>query len=248
MPQTGQVGRSFFRLPVTIVRKALVGSLVFGVTYVSFAHLRPILLSHRPLPGQGGASGRCAIWFVGSSTVARWTTMAQDMRPWRTNNRGVADALADEIVSRFAAEGRTQAPDIIVLYVGDNDLARGVTARAITGKVAQFLQDVHGRMPRTRVVVLGVKPSPARWSLRDQQVELDRMIRRVTQARAGVSFADVAPVLIVDGRPGPYYLDDGIHLDPDGYRVWSQRVRRAVDASAAAGGMAPCIVQPDTAA
>lgn len=227
------------------MRKGLIGLLVFGIAYGSFAHLRPFLLSHRPLPGRDGPSGRCAIWFIGSSTIARWTSMAQDMQPWRTNNRGVADALASEIISRFEAEGPTESPDVIVLYVGDNDLAREATPQAIAAQVTQFLRDVRRRMPRTQVVVLGVKPSPARWGLRDLQIELDRLIRRDIRSRPHVSFVDVAPALIVDGRPGPYYLDDGIHLRPDGYRIWSERVRQGVEQSVTAGAAARCLTPRD---
>lgn len=228
------------RIVVAICRRLIVAIVVVGITYATVARLRPFLLSHRPLPGGTDASGPCAVWFIGSSTIARWSTLEPDMAPWSTSNRGVANALVGEIVSRFHADGAVRPPHTIVLYVGDNDLAHGADPDAIVESVSQFLADARKRMPGTRIVVLGVKPSPTRWALRGAQRRLDGAIRAAIRGQARVSFADVAPALLIDGRPGPYFVSDGIHLNPDGYRVWGRAVRRAVEASAPLGTAARC--------
>ena len=46
-----------------------------------------------------------------------------------------------------------------------------------------------------------------------------------------IGFVDVAPSLLIGGRPGPYYVEDGIHLNEAGYRTWGGAVRRALDAA-----------------
>ena len=228
------------RIVVAILQRLVVAILVVGITYVSVAGLRPVLLSNRPLPMGTDVSGPCAVWFVGSSTIARWSTLQQDMAPWSTSNRGVANALAGEIVSRFRADGKVRPPEVVVLYVGDNDLANGVDPVAIVGKISQFLADARKRMPDTRIVVLGVKPSPARWFLRSAQRRLDGMIRSEIHGRMGVSFAEVGRTLLIDGRVGPYFVDDGIHLNPNGYRVWGRAVRDAIEMSVSSSTALRC--------
>lgn len=225
---------------IASMRKAAMGLLIFGITYASITILRPIVVSNRPLPSSDEFSGACSIWFIGSSTISRWSTLPHDLAPWKVNNRGVFGALAGEIATRFQADDSQQSPEIIVLYVGDNDLANGARPISIKTDIVRFLTYTRRKMPSTRVVVLGVKPSPGRWPLRAEQLRLDELVRQEVSARSRTSFADVASSLLIAGKPGPYYVGDGIHLNPRGYRLLSEAVRRAIEMSAPPGATARC--------
>jgi len=234
------VQSSSLRNLIKTARNAFVAVLVFGTTFALVSHLRPLLLSSRPLPGRNSASGPCAIWFVGSSTIARWSTLTRDMAPWHTENRGVAGALIGEITTRFNADPSSQHPGMLALYAGDNDLAAGGDAGEIATDIMQFVAGVRRRMPQTRIVVLGVKASPARWSLRAEQVRLDALIRDRVAALPRVSFAETGSSLLVDGELGPYFAGDGIHLNERGYRIWGGAVRLAVERAASPAQRASC--------
>lgn len=212
-------------------RKLVFALLVFAATFTAVSQLRPLVMSHRPLPGDVGMEGPCAVWFVGSSTIARWSTMTRDMAPWHVENRGVGGALISELSQRFEVEKTTDRPGTLVIYVGDNDLAAGRTSDDVSRQLFAFVAEIRARMPDARLVVLGIKPSPGRWNLREQQLRLDGLLRERFAAMPRISFADVGRSLLIRGKPGPFYVGDGVHLNEAGYRAWGGAVRRAVEAA-----------------
>lgn len=232
--------------PTTILRKLVFALLIFGGTYTLAGELRPLVVREQPLPGDDGVQGPCAVWFIGSSTVARWSTMARDMAPWRTENRGVGGALIGDLTARIETEKTPPPPGTVVIYVGDNDLAAGQPVEEVAAKLFAFIALVRERMPDTRLIVLGIKPSPARWTLRPQQLRLDQLLRDRFGAIPRISFADVGPSLLVRGRAGPYFVEDGIHLNAAGYAAWGGAVRRAVERSVAPDQVTRC-TGPDAA-
>lgn len=221
-------------------RKLGFALLVFGATFGGVTQLRPVVMSQQPLPGDVGADGPCAVWFIGSSTIARWDSMAQDMGSWRTENRGVGGALIGELTKRFEIVPTLQHPGTLVVYVGDNDLAAGQTAEEVAAALFDFIAAIHARIPDARLVILGLKPSPARWSLRGEQLKLDTLMRDRFGAMPRITFADVGPSLLVRGAPGPFYADDGIHLNEAGYHIWGGAVRRAVEAAVSPDQLTRC--------
>lgn len=202
--------------------------LVFAVVFGGWTAGRSYMTMHRPLPGAGGRQGHCVIWFVGSSSIFRWQTLAGDMAPWITRNRGVGGAFLPELRQRFANEDAPAAPDAIVFYGGDNDIANGADAAGTAEQFRQFAMVKIAKMPRVPMFVLSVKPSPQRWPLRGQQVAFDQAVSAFAARTPNFRFVDASAGLLVDGRPGPFFEDDGIHLAPAGYRVWARVVHRAL--------------------
>jgi len=111
-----------------MVLKALFGLAVFSVTVGSWAAMQHRAAMHTPLPDADGPGGPCVVWFVGSSSFFRWTTLRSDLAPWTVHNRGVGGAFLSELRQRFANEDPVTPPQAIVFYGGDNDIANGATA------------------------------------------------------------------------------------------------------------------------
>lgn len=212
----------------TVAAKAALGVVIFSSALGAVTMISDRLALHRALPDAGGAQGRCAVWFVGSSSIHRWTNMAETMAPWNPHNRGVNGATLDDVRHRFANETVTVPPEAFVLYIGENDIADGMRAEQVARGIAGLLDDQARVMPRTPAFVIAIKPSPTRWSSRPEQLRLNALMREVA-ARRRVTFLDVGDDLLIDGRPGPFYRDDGIHLSDAGYKVWGRDIRIAFD-------------------
>lgn len=168
-------------------------------------------------PKEGG------VVFVGSSSIRLWD-LAASFPGMGALNRGfggsqAADAAryADRIVIKYR-------PRLVIFYSGDNDLASKKSPETIRADVARFIDQVHQALPGTTILILSIKPSPARWALRDKQQATNALLRELAAGRKNVKFVDVGQVLLgADGRPRPeLFLGDRLHLNREGYRRWSE--------------------------
>ncbi len=171
-------------------------------------------------PAKGG------IVFVGSSTMVGWN-LQKSFPDSGAVNRGfggsqMADSLryADRIVIPLALR-------VVVVYAGDNDLASGKTPKRVAEDFRQFVAKIHATLPETRIVYLGIKPSVARRKLIDKGREANRLIREFAASNPRLVFVDVEKTMLgPDGQPRAELLkSDGLHLNEEGYRLWSELVR-----------------------
>lgn len=215
---------------IVTAAKAAFGVGVFTATMAAWSVAGPDFMAHRPLP-DGGVEGRCAIWFVGSSSIHRWTSMARDLAPWEVHNRGVNGALIGEVTARFLNEPAQVAPAAIVIYLGENDIADGAAPDDVARDVEDLVRHAERRMPHAQIYVIGLKPSPTRWTQYDGQQRVNAALAADSARNQRLHFLDVGHALLVNGAPGPFYQPDGIHLDVAGYRRWASMVRAGIEAS-----------------
>jgi lysophospholipase L1-like esterase len=206
--------------------KLLLALLVFSIIIVGWRLYGRYREMHAMLPDSGVATGDCALWFVGSSSIHRWTTLPQDMAPWETENRGINGATLTHILPRFAnisaREGRPQA---LIVYVGENDLAQGVPLRTVMRQVAALFDLRDRLLPGVPTLLLSAKPSPGRAGLLEQQRLFNDAAQRFLPHMRSAYYGDVTTPLLVDGKLGDNYQPDGVHMNPQGYRIWAKVVR-----------------------
>jgi lysophospholipase L1-like esterase len=171
-------------------------------------------------PAKGG------IVFVGSSSIRLWA-VEKSFAGMTVLNRGFGGSqMADSV--RYAERIVTAyRPRVVVLYVGDNDLAAGKSPEQVSADYRQFVAKVHGALAKARIVYIAVKPSLARWKLIEKIRETNRLIRDFTGHDPRLVFIDVEkPMLGPDGKPRhELFLRDGLHLNAEGYRIWADLVR-----------------------
>lgn len=213
---------------------------VFAAVLGGWSVAEPLVRARLALPDDKTTTGPCAVWFVGSSSVHRWTSMAADMAPWPTHNRGVNGALLAEVSARFTRSGENAPPTAIVFYVGENDLAAGMSAEAVTSGILALVADARRRMPQARLFVVGMKPSPTRWQFRAAQLRVNAEVAQAAARDRTFAFLPIGDALLVDGRPGDFYQPDGIHLDAEGYSHWAGALRVAFERGMPAALTARC--------
>jgi lysophospholipase L1-like esterase len=166
---------------------------------------------------------------VGSSSMAGWhATLKQDLAPLPVIGRGFGgsnmnDALhfVDRVVTRYR-------PRAVVLYEGDNDLAQGVPPEKIRDTFVAFAAAVHRQLPDTRIYVLSIKPSPARWALWARTLEANRLLQAACAADAKrLNYVSIVePMLGPDGQPlAAIFKTDRLHMTAKGYALWRDVLR-----------------------
>lgn len=176
---------------------------------------------------QQSGPARGGIVFIGSSSIARWTDLAESFPDLKVVNRGFGGSEMSESAKYASRVVVPRAPRIVVLYTGENDLNRGLTPDAVASDFSTFVKTVRTATPATRVVVVGLKPSLLRWKLRDAMHQTNEMIRTRCAADSNCAYVDPWPSMIgKDGTPKPeLFVEDGLHMTPEGYKVWTQMLR-----------------------
>jgi lysophospholipase L1-like esterase len=163
--------------------------------------------------------------FVGSSTIRLWDLKAAfpDLKALNRGFGGSAMTDATRYLDRIVVP---YAPRLVVVYAGDNDIM-GTTAEQITIAFEQFVRAVHAKLPETRIVYIGIKPSLLRWAQVDRMRAANVMIEQFCQRDDRLAFVDVDHAMLGwDEKPRPeLYVQDGLHLTPAGYQILTVLVR-----------------------
>ncbi len=160
--------------------------------------------------------------FVGSSSIRLWD-LHKSFPDLDAINRGFGGSqLADSV--HFAPRIVLKyEPRLVVLYAGDNDIAAGKSPERVAEDFQDFVQEVHGRLPKTRIAYLAIKPSILRRPLWDKMRKANALIEAACKKDDRLVFIDVAtPMLGADGKPrAELFRKDGLHLNAKGYALWA---------------------------
>lgn len=177
-----------------------------------------------------------AVLFVGSSSIRLWD-LKKSFPELPTINRGFGGSQMSDVVRYADRIVLPYQPRAIVLYEGDNDLNAQETPQQVAADFDALLKIIRTKLPTTPVIVIGCKPSPARWKLIDEQRELNRLFAERCGKDGHASFLDIEPpMLAAGGQPDPtLFVKDMLHLNDKGYKLWTRLLAPLL----APEGMAP---------
>jgi lysophospholipase L1-like esterase len=166
------------------------------------------------------------IVFVGSSTIVDWDPVKY-FPDLKIINRGLwGSSLIDTVrlVNRIVLP---YEPRLVVVYAGDNDVDAGQTSEDVAVQFERLVKAIHARLPQARIVFIGIKPSPQRWLTIDRARAANDLIRAICSRDDRVAFLDVDGVMLGwDEKPRKeLFADDGLHLSPQGYQLWTTLLR-----------------------
>lgn len=162
------------------------------------------------------------IIFIGSSSIRMWNTLEQDFAGFPVLNHGFGGSTykdllfyKDQLIENFE-------PSMVIVYSGDNDIANGKEPDAVANSADQFVDGMRRSASGALVVVISVKPSLARWELKDKYIELNQKLKEMAEGLEHAVFVDVWSLMLnKKGEPDPkLFLEDGLHMNEKGYAIW----------------------------
>lgn len=171
-----------------------------------------------------------AILFYGSSSIVGWDTKAS-FPDLVTINRGFGGSHMSDAIHFADRVAIPYKPRLIVVYEGDNDLAYGTPPEAVRDGFLELVAKIRAALPGTRFAYLSTKPSAARWSIIDQIRRANQLIREAIAEDPLCVYVDVfSPTMNGYGRPRmSLFQPDGLHLNAEGYKVWTRVLRPYLD-------------------
>jgi len=191
------------------------------------ANIRRFEAQDRQTPPPQGA-----IVLAGSSSIARWNDQAEPaLAPLTVIPRGFGGSVMHDVLHFLDRVALAYRPRAILIYEGDNDTWSGTIPNdLILDHLRQIVGKVHQALPETRIYVLSVKPSVARWSVWPKAQQLSAGYREIAANDPLVYYVDVAtPLLNPDGGVmTDIFVDDNLHLNDLGNAIWGALIKAAL--------------------
>ena len=165
------------------------------------------------------------VLFIGSSTFTRWGDTQKYFPNSVVVNRAFGGSMMCDQIYFFDEIVKPFSPRQIVIYEGDNDLNETSTTPV------QFMEDVicmsrliHYHYPKCQILLVSIKPCPARVKSFDKYKEANNLMREYAALYDYIDFVSVWDKF-VDKNDRPimkYFMDDQIHITPDAYLLFKE--------------------------
>ncbi|XP_054157128.1 platelet-activating factor acetylhydrolase IB subunit alpha2-like [Oppia nitens] len=164
--------------------------------------------------------------FVGDSITEGWAgnghnVWAQHYTPRHAYNYGIGGDRTEHVIYRIQnKEFDELKPKVTVLMIGTNNIASN-TIEDIAHGVNETVRELLGKMPETKLILLGVLPRAEPLGTKCKQ--LNTLIKKLDNQK-NVFWHDMwLDFESADGKQKTdLYVSDKLHLNEKGYQVWQQ--------------------------
>jgi lysophospholipase L1-like esterase len=169
------------------------------------------------------------ILFIGSSSFRLWKSFETDMKGLPASfNRGFGGSTLADALYYFDRMVVKYQPKWVIMYEGDNDLAKGKLPQQIAAEYDEFKARLKKQVPGAKLVFVAARPSLARVALVEKQKELNALIKA-----KGDYFIDMhSPFYLADGSlMMDIFVADKLHLNEKGYAIFAKQIRQFVQST-----------------
>jgi lysophospholipase L1-like esterase len=179
----------------------------------------------KKMPEPGG------VVFTGSSSVRAWD-LEKSFPGKGYINRGFGGSEMSDVVYYVDQTVIKYKPRLVVLYVGDNDINAGVSSEQVAINFDKYVKAIHAKLPQTKIIFIGIKPSVLRWSNIDRVRVANDLLKGYAQRDDRVMFVDSDQAFLGwDEKPVPALLDR-LHPSLEGLKIWAALLTPFLEESA----------------
>lgn len=171
------------------------------------------------------------VLMIGSSSIVMWKSM-ESFPDLKIVNRGFGGShISDVLHYKNEVLLKYKAPQSIVFYCGDNDVAGGKSAEQVYEDFIELWEIVKEHSCTTPLIYVPIKPCPSRWHLWDEANRFNEMILKLSQEDPWLYYADTPAPMLETGTPpdSSLFIKDLLHLSRKGYAMWTTIVRPILD-------------------
>ena len=153
------------------------------------------------------------------------------MKPLKVLNRGFGGAHISHVIHHFDDIVRPYSPKAIVFFCGTNDLTALKTPEETLNDFKKFLNLVKNEFGTIKVYMIGIKPSVDRLYLDEEERVFNNSVSFLAKEDPYLEYINVWDLMLnEDGTRMPdLYVEDGLHMNPKGYEIWTHLVRESLN-------------------
>ena len=179
--------------------------------------------AEEPLPAPGG------ILLVGSSIFRQWKTAPADLAPLPVTNRAFGGSHTSHQLRFFDRVVPPCRPDLVVWYCGSNDVKNGKDPAEVVARTREWIGKVQAALPGAGIVMVSVMNSPQKRHDGQAQAvrEVNRGLAGLADGSKRIFYLEINPAFETKGGEPrtDLYVEDGLHLNADGYRRMAEVIR-----------------------
>ena len=170
--------------------------------------------------------------FLGSSYIRLWERIRQDIKYNEIIHRGFGGCNLADVAYYVKRIVYPHHPRALFIYVG-NDIVAGERDKSPDQVLELYKYIVHvirEKYPQMPITFLAISPSERRWAKWNEVQQANALIKAFCDANPHLYFIDSGDHFLGnDGKPNiSLYLDDKLHYNLEGYKVWGKTIRKKV--------------------
>lgn len=169
-------------------------------------------------PAKGG------IVFTGSSSI-RLLDIPKVFPDIQALNRGFGGSHISDVNHYLDRCVLRYEPSLVVFYCGGNDLWDKKSPEQVEADFSEFRKRLFERLPAAKLIVLAIRPSPSRVSIREIEADMNGRFLKAAQADPRITYVagTCDRYVDADGTAIPsLFVADGLHMSEAGYAIWSE--------------------------
>lgn len=171
--------------------------------------------------------GPVGLLFLGDSITDKWPSKGLEswvrFAHYQPANFGISGDRTEHVLWRITnGELDGIQPKVTVIMVGTNNIGHFNDEKAewTADGIKKIVEVVHEKLPKTKVLLLGVFPR-ARPKVTGKKIEaINRIISKLGDAEKTVYLDIGQKFLDTTGEPSTEIMPDGLHLNANGYEIW----------------------------
>lgn len=174
-----------------------------------------------------------AILLIGSSSIRRWDSAAEDLAPYPVIGRGYGGARFTDLAVFAERLIHPHQYRAVVIFVA-NDVTGKSSDRpmeAVQAAVKHIVRVAQDHQPESPVVLVEITPTSSRRNGWPKIRQVNAFLREFSLTKANVSFVSTAEWYLDsdDQVRDEYFVSDKLHLNERGYDVWGSLIKRELD-------------------
>ena len=172
------------------------------------------------------------VLFIGSSSFRLWDNLPEDLAPYPIVKRAYGGAKFRDLAIYTPELVRGVKFNRAVIFIANEITGKeDDTPPETTRKLAHLaIEQLRREQPNSHVFLLAVTPTPSRYEYWPRIQKTNQMLKSLSNELQNVHYIPTATAFLdADGLPrAEYFKDDRLHLNHEGYAVWSELIKRAL--------------------
>lgn len=157
-----------------------------------------------------------------------------------TYNRGIGGDTIDGVIDRLKVSVYDLAPTKLVLMIGTNNVNGGQTNSEIIYKYRKLLNLLKTNLPNTEIIIMScISQNEMLVDLTDGAIDIEKTIPQIMELNVMIqnlalefehTYLDIfSETVDANNYLNALYSHDGIHLNANGFSVWTNLVKQYLE-------------------